>query len=75
MKTLSQILDDGLYSRDDRDPRAFFYITQSGSEFEVSEELRDELNADYGHCTPDYLFSETGLTLDEYIEQKAVPTS
>jgi hypothetical protein len=75
MKTVSQILDDRLYSRDDRDPRAMYYRTNTGNEFEISAELRDELNVDFGACVEANLLHDTDLTLDEFIAQRAVLSS
>ena len=73
MKTVSQILDERLYNKDDSDPRALFYRTTCGKEYEVPEDLALELRVDFGHCTEDYLFMETDLTLDQFIELKACP--
>ena len=52
-----------------------YYRTNTGNEFEISAELRDELNVDFGACVEANLLHDTDLTLDEFIAQRAVLSS
>jgi hypothetical protein len=73
MKTVCEILDEKIYHPTDRDPWAKFYRTSSGQEFEIDDELHEELLTCYGNNIEDFLREETGLTLDEFIEKRARP--